>query len=96
MQLHVITYNITYHLVRCGVVKDSINSPHLSQGCAKGHQVAKQVRPGVQLNGRERTTAHFPTASTIAIAPDILKIILLLYQLKGEDFKTCIRSRIVN
>ena len=91
MQLHVITYNITYHLAWCGVVKDSINSPHLSQGCAKGHQVAKQVHPGVQLNGREHTTAHFPTASTLAIAPDIYfenYFVVVPTERYGEDFKT--------
>ena len=43
----VIIIIIIYHLVWCGVVKDLIDSPHLSEDCAKGQNVAQYIHPGV-------------------------------------------------
>ena len=43
-----------YHLVRCRIVEDLIDSPHLSQDCTKGQQVTQHVHPGVQLHGKSR------------------------------------------
>ena len=40
---------IAYHLVRCRVVEDLIDSPHLCQDCTKSQQVTQHIYPGVQL-----------------------------------------------
>ena len=41
-----------YHLVRCRVVEDLIDSPHLSQDCTKYQEVTQHIHPSVQLHGK--------------------------------------------
>ena len=53
----------SYHLVRCRVVEDLIDSPHLSEDCTEGQQVTQHIYPGMQLCMRN-STAYRGRAST--------------------------------
>ena len=80
-----------YHLVRCRIVEDLIDSPHLSQDCTKSQQVTQHIHPGVQLHGKSHVqwweyhssmTAKYCSYIILYYLPTVVKI----YQINTFKF----------